>query len=519
MRVLSAAEMAAVDRRAIDELGIPGPVLMEHAALGAVEAIADRFPEATRIALFCGPGNNGGDGYAMARLLDSRGYGTDVFRVGRRPRGDALLQLQILERAGRRVTEITDPEALEKAMADAGAADLVVDALFGTGLNRPLDGLAAAAVRAFQTLSPPRLAVDLPSGLDGSRWTPIGPHATADLTVTFAAPKVAHALPPAGDLMGELVLVDLGIPPELVATAPGSLNLTTHDDAAAIRLEPAAGAHKGSLGHVLVIAGARGLSGAAVLATRAAVRGGAGLVTAAVPRSLVNILEVSSAESMTLGLHGVDRLAAEDVELVAAEARGADGKKAKGAVVLGPGLGRSGQTVEAVRRLLKELEVPVVLDADGLYALGDQPEALRVRSRPTILTPHPGEMARLLGGAVAGVEGDRPRAALELAERSGHVAVLKGRRTLIATPGGELWINPTGNPGMATGGTGDVLAGLLGALLGQGYDAVPAAVLAAYIHGLAGDLAVDALSREGLAAGDLIRFLPQAWVALGKPLA
>ncbi|MEM8996863.1 MAG: NAD(P)H-hydrate dehydratase, partial [Acidobacteriota bacterium] len=453
MRVLTSAEMAAVDRRAIDELGIPGAVLMEHAALGCVDAIGERFPRATRVAIYCGPGNNGGDGYAMARLLDARGYGVDVFRVGKRPGGDALLQLEILERSGFDVAPITDGATLGGALARGAAADLVVDALFGAGLGRPLEGQLAALVRGLGNLATPVLAVDLPSGLDASRAAPIGPFARADVTVTFAAPKVAHVLAPACDAMGEVVLVDLGIPAELVAGAPGRWHLITREDAAALVLDGDPAAHKGSFGHTLLIAGSRGMAGAAILAARAAVRGGAGLTTVAVPSALLDVVEGASFESMTLGLDAPGHLGEADVDRLLGAAAG------KASAVLGPGLGRAPVTGEAVRQLVEGLEAPLVLDADALFALGTDFGSLRARRAPAILTPHSGEMARLLGTAAAAVEDDRPAAALELASRCGHVAVLKGRRTLVASPDGELWINPTGNAGMATGGSGDVLAG------------------------------------------------------------
>ncbi|MEO1366234.1 MAG: NAD(P)H-hydrate dehydratase, partial [Acidobacteriota bacterium] len=467
------------------------------------EALADR------VVIYCGPGNNGGDGYAMARLLDARGYAVDLFRVGRRPGGDARLQLEILERSGHDVTPITDAATLSAALARGAAADLVVDALFGAGLSRPLDGQPAALVRGFQQLTTPLLAVDLPSGLDASRATPIGPFAPADLTVTFAAPKIAHVLAPTCDAMGDVVLVDLGIPPELVAEAPGSRHLTTREDAAAQVLEGDPSAHKGTFGHALLIAGSRGLSGAAVLAARAAVRGGAGLTTVAVPSGLVDVLETSSFESMTLGLGGAALLEAADVD------RLLDAGAGKASAVLGPGLGRAPSTGDAVSRLVAELDTPLVLDADALFALGTRFDALAARRTPAILTPHPGEMARLLGTDAEAVEADRPAAALELAARSGQIAVLKGRRTLVASPDGELWINPTGNAGMATGGSGDVLAGLLGALLAQGYDAPAAAALGVYLHGLAGDLAVEKTGRAALAAGDLVLSLGAAWRTLG----
>ena len=505
MRVLSSEQMAAVDRRAIEDLGIPGPVLMENAASGAVDVLGERFPRASSIAIFCGPGNNGGDGYAMARLLDARGYTVDVFRAGRRPQGDALLQLEILERAGREVTPLPDEAAIEDALQRSARADVLVDSLFGTGLSRPLTGLFAKLAEGLDGLGVPILAVDLPSGLSGSRPEIIGPHLRADVTVTFAAPKIAHVLAPTCDEVGELVVVEFGMPAELVDEAPGSWHLLRSEDMAAQLLPATPGAHKGTFGHVLVIGGCRGTSGAVILATRAAVRAGAGLVTAAVPQALLDLVEMGSVESMTVALESSSVLSVSDVDTLAGLAA------PKHAVVLGPGLGQHDSTASAVLNLLGRLDRPLVLDADGLNALRGDLAALAGRSPATVLTPHPGEMARLLGVEVADVEADRPAAALELARLSGAIAVLKGRRSLIASPGGELFINPTGNAGMATGGSGDVLAGIIAALLAQGYDGLVAACLGVYVHGLAGDLAAESSGRAGLAAGDLVSFLPAAW--------
>ena len=510
MRVLLAHEMAAVDRRAIDQLGIPGPVLMENAAIGLADALGENFPAARRIVIACGPGNNGGDGLALARHLDGRGYAVEVFLVGaQRPSGDALLQLEILGRAGIACPQLLTSEELAPLFAAASAADLVVDALFGTGLSRPLGGLFAEVVTTLASLGKEVLAVDLPSGLDASRAQPIGPCLPATVSVTFAAPRLAHLLEPACDLCGRLVITDLGLPAGFVEAAPGSYWLSTAEDLAAALLPRPAGAHKGSFGHLLLVGGSAGKGGAMALAARAAVRGGAGLVTAAVPENLLDLVDLTSLESMTLPLAAAAGALAEPAfdQLVAA-------LPGKSAVALGPGLGLAAADPALARRVASTLELPLLLDADGLNAFAGELDALAARAAPTVLTPHPGEMGRLLGKKTADVEADRVAAALEAARRSGAVVVLKGRRSLIAAPDGELWINPTGHPILATGGSGDVLTGLLGALLAQGYDSLAAARIAVYLHGLAGEMLAAAQGPRGGRAGDLVEQLPAVWRSL-----
>ncbi len=509
MRILAAEEMREVDRRAIEELGIPGLVLMENAAIGVADALAERFPAAASVAIFCGPGNNGGDGLALARHLDARGYRLRVYLVrrGSPPRGDCAVQLAILEKAGIEVGEVLPDTDQGPVLGACRGCDLLVDALFGTGLSRPLEGHFVALIRGLADLRLPTLAVDLASGLDGSRAALPGPCWRADLSVTFAAPKVAHVLPPAADEAGEVVVTDLGIPSYLVEEAPGSLHLLTERELAACLVPRPAAAHKGDCGHVLLVAGAPGKAGAAILAARAAVRGGAGLVTAAVPEPILQTVDGGSLESMTLALaaDGDGALAAAAADAVLAAAAG------KSAVAVGPGLGLGEGAVAAVRRLAGELTQPLVLDADGLNAFAGRAEELARRPGPTVLTPHPGEMARLLGTSSAEVQADRPAAARRAAAAARAVVVLKGHRTLVASPDGDVFVNPTGNPGMATGGSGDVLTGLLAALLGQGPEALVASQLAVWLHGAAGDQALAGRGPEGLAASDLIEALPAAF--------
>jgi len=517
MRVLSAEAMARVDRAAVEELGVPSMVLMENAALGLAEAVASSFPDAVSVAIYCGPGNNGGDGLALARQLAVRGYRVDCFLAfgGRETRGDAATQLAICRAMGPALVPlhaIAAEGSLEEAVAAAREADLVVDALFGTGLGRPLDGQAAELVEGLNGVATPRLAVDLPSGLGGNRTKPFGPHLVADVTVTFGTPKPAQIFTPAAEAVGELVVADLGIPQELMdrdwSDVPGEeagpLYLNLAEELGGFLTPRRAETHKGTYGHLLIAAGSVGAAGAVVLAARSAVRSGAGLVTAAVPEPIVQTVDGGSIESMSLALPAgedgrVGAGAAAAVLRAAAE---------RTALALGPGMGQTDVVAGEVRRMALECPLPLVLDADGVNAFAGRAGDLRARRAETVLTPHPGEAGRLLGVSTAEVVGDRLAAVRRAAAETGAVVVLKGHQSLVGTPEGAVWVNLTGNPGMASGGTGDVLTGLIGSLLAQGFEALEAARLGVWLHGRAGDLAVEGVGEMGLAAGDLVEGLP-----------
>lgn len=512
MRILTADEMRAADRAATEEWRIPGLVLMENAALGVVEAICRRFSEVSDVLVFCGPGNNGGDGLAIGRHLTLRGFSIHVLLIGwsRNRSDDAHCQLEICERQGLAITRIETADELRELAPEGLRADLWVDAIFGTGLSRPLEGVFAEAVRWLSSGLAPVLSVDLPSGLDASDSNEIGPSAKADLTVTFAAPKRAHVFSPAAMRCGEVIVTDLGMPDQVIEQAPGFLHLLVGDELTRWLHDPLPDDHKGRFGHCLVVAGSKGKAGAAILAARGAVVAGAGLVTVAVPEPLCSTVDSASLESMTLPLssdrHGGLTIDAADEVLEAIEG--------KSCLAVGPGLGTSGGTVTAVRRLLEESDLPAVVDADGLNAFGGQTNRLERRKAPTVLTPHPGEAARLFQTNVDTVQADRIDFVRGRAMEHGVVIVLKGHQTLVAAPDGTVFVNSTGNPGMASGGSGDVLTGLIAALLAQDYDPVVAACLGVYLHGLAGDLALEGRGLEGLRAGDLLASLPEAFQRL-----
>lgn len=519
--VLTAAEMRQADRHTIEEIGLPGIVLMENAGAAVARAIRERVGAARRLAVLCGKGNNGGDGFAAARRLLDLEPVAYLFGSTADARGDARQQRAAYEGSGGSVVEVHDEAGWARLRPKAFAADLIVDALLGTGLNEAPSGLMAAVIADLETLggSPPVVAIDLPSGVSSDGGELPGSAVRASLTVALAAPKHGHVLPPACDRVGELRIADIGIPRSVLDAVAGS-RFGLLEDADAVLAFPArpAGAHKGDFGHVLVIAGSLGKSGAAILTALGALRAGAGLVTVATPVPAQALVAAGRPELMTepLTVDGGGGLDREAVERAVALARARD------VVVLGPGLGQAGGTLEFVRSFAQQCPVPLVLDADGLNALaagqGGGVSALH-RDAATILTPHPGEMARLAGSSSGEVQQARLTMARALASRSGAFVVLKGQGTIVASPDGRAAVNPTGNPGMATGGTGDVLAGVIGALLARRCPAWLAATAGAFVHGRAGDCAAARFGQESLLAGDLADALPDAIRSLASSRA
>jgi len=511
MRLLDSAEAREIDRVAIEVVGIPGLVLMENAAIAAAEVIERRFGGARRIAIVCGAGNNGGDGLALARHLLARGARPrDVVVLlaapGEGMRGDAAVQWQALRRGGGAALVLLeiDEGSVDLARRELGRADLVVDALFGIGLTRAIAGWRAELIEAMNGARAPRLAIDLPSGLDASSSEIDGPHVLADATVTFFAPKRALVLLPAGEAAGEVWSAPLGVPDAGLAAVSESLRLVAAADV--VLPSRARESHKGTFGHLVVVAGSPGKSGAAALAARSALRSGAGLVTIAAPAAIRAEVDAGCIEAMTLPLpaDGDVRLGPSAAATLAAFWNG------KRAAAIGPGLGDEEPIAAWIRELVLGLELPAVLDADAVNAFAGRAAELRRRVAPTVLTPHPGELGRLLGRAAPHGTVERLEAARAAAAASGCVVVCKGYQTLIARDGAPIEVNPTGNPGMATAGSGDVLTGAIGAWLARGLDALDAARNGVYLHGLAGDRIAARRGEEGLVAGDLAEELPAA---------
>lgn len=512
--LVGAATMRALDRHTIETLGVPGDVLMESAGRAVAELVlADpwsdgRLDPAFRrrppVIVVCGSGNNGGDGLVAARHLHAVGVEARVVLLGDPDRlsGDAATNY---DRAVAFGVPISAPpfEIPESA--------LIVDAIFGTGLDREVKGAAAGAIEQINRRGPGCrvLSVDVPSGLDADRGRVMGVAVRADTTLSIGLPKLGLVFEPGRSHAGDIEVARIGIADEAPGVSPEAELWSETAAGALLPARPADG-HKGRFGHLLVIAGSEGKTGAAALAARAAVRGGAGLVTIACPAGLNDILERKCTEPMTAPVADTP----ERCFALAAEAQLLELAKARDVVALGPGIGTHDETSELVRRLCAALERPLVLDADGLNAFAGAAAELRARPAATLLTPHPGEAARLLGVPTGEISADPLGAARELAERTGATVLLKGGPSVIVAPGARALVNPTGGPALASGGTGDVLTGLVGALWAQGCGARVAAGLGAYLHGLAARFAPGGVGGPGLRAEELADHLGLAFQAL-----
>ena len=514
MRILTSSQMREADRRAIDEIGIPAVVLMENAGRQVVAALEATFDDLAerRVAVLSGRGNNGGDGFVVARTLHQRGIEASVFVVGSiaEIRGEARTNLEILGRLGLPVVEIDDEQAWELHFSDIATCDLIVDALFGTGLKTPLQGLFETVVADVNGSGIPIASIDVPSGMSADTPELIGDCIDATVTITLAAPKIPLVLPPAELHAGDIVIADIGIPDEVIDSVEGPrIELLTRPRMRPLIQPRPADSHKGDYGHLLLVAGSRGRTGAAHLTAMAALRSGAGLVTIATPESCQALLAAMAPEYMTVGLRelaggGLDPDAV--AELL---------EHPHDVIALGPGLGTAPGTVTLVQALVERSGRPLVLDADALNAFAANPEALMgSEERDVIITPHPGEFARLAGVDTAGVQANRIDLARAFAARHRVYVVLKGHRTVIATPDERVYINPTGNAGMATGGMGDLLTGIVGAWLGQLLDAEAACRLGVYLHGSAGDLAEASEGEVALTASDVLAHLGDAVLEL-----
>ena len=513
MRVLNSAQMRDADRRAVEDIGISPLVLMENAGRQAVAAMEAMYSDLSdrHVAVLCGRGNNGGDGFVVARTLAQRGVTVSVFLVGRVAdvRGDARTNLDILGRLGLTVAEIADSQAWELHFSEFSDCTLVVDAIFGTGLSAPVSGLIESVIADVNASGIPVVAIDLPSGLSADSHAPIGPSIEAGLTVTLGAPKLPLVLPPGETRAGDIVIADIGIPGEVIdAVAGARVDLLTRASMRELITPRAADSHKGDYGRVLIVAGSKGKTGAACLSATGALRSGAGLVTVATPASSLNVVASLGSDYMTEPLdEAVNGLDPDEVDRLLDIARDV--------IAIGPGLGQAEATRAFVKQLVDRATMPLVIDADGLNAFADEPDRLAGREgRDVIITPHPGEMARLVGMSTDEVQASRLEIARNFAVGHHLYVVLKGHRTLIATPDERVFINPTGNPGMATGGTGDVLTGMIAAWLAQLLDAEAACKLAVYLHGMAGDLAEADEGDVSMTASDLAAHIGDAILEL-----
>lgn len=504
-RVVTASEMAEVDRFTIAQLGLPGRVLMENAGRAVFECLQARWRPLRdrRAAVFCGKGNNGGDGLVIARLLALAGCACDTYLLAAPAslKGDALANYQVLNKLGLPLQVIAPGDSLP----DLSAFDFVVDAILGTGVQGGLRGFLAEVVERLNAAAKPIVAVDLPTGMNADTGAGEGPCVRAQLTVTIGARKAGLLFSPAREHAGELLVADVGFPE--VAFQNVAPHFWLAGDALGEWLpQRAPAAFKNRVGQILVIAGSRGFGGAARLTATATLKAGAGLVVLAAPQSLVAALEAATAEVMKLALPEINGALAE-----AACEELTDRLAWAEVVAIGPGLGTAAGASAVVRHVLSDFGGTIVLDADGLNVLAGQLDLVRNAKGRVILTPHPGELSRIVGAGKSELENSPITVAKQVSADLGHVLVLKDAPTVVALPTGEVMINSTGNAGMATAGSGDVLTGIIAGLAGQGLEPGMAAGLGVYLHGLAGDLAARDLGVWSLMAGDLIAYLPKAF--------
>ncbi|MDF1578533.1 MAG: NAD(P)H-hydrate dehydratase [Desulfobulbales bacterium] len=509
MKLAYAEQMRQLDNETIETCGIPDLVLMENAGIGAVQAIMEMYGEleGRTVMIAAGRGNNGGDGLVIARQVLQRGGIPFVFLLAEpaKIKGGAAVNLKIVENLDIPIYTVTSVKRLGSLENFLPQSDLIIDAILGIGLTRPVKGYLAEAIALINRAAAPVVSVDISSGLDSDRGVPLGICIKADLTVTCGLAKPGHFTGIGPEMTGALVVVDIGIPPRIIAAMDLRIEVLENQSVGCLVPERPPVSHKGTFGHLAVLAGSRGKTGAALLCARAALRSGSGLVTICSPNNLCGVFETALAEAMTLPLPASDNGYATDNDLQLLKKFLAD----KQALVVGPGLGDNKATGRLVAELYRKLPLPMVVDADALNLLAGKAAWLKNPAGPRILTPHPGEMGRLTGKSCRKIQENRLETAREFAVTHQVFLVLKGAATIIADPTGRAAINSTGNPILASGGSGDVLAGLIGSLLAQGLAPWDAARLAVYVHGLAADRLAEELDiRAGLLASELADKLP-----------
>lgn len=501
MEPISSSEMKRLDKWAIEQIGIPEIVLMENAGLKVVEAIKESFGIPDNVCVVCGKGNNGGDAAVAARHLKNSGANVSILLLGERSAvsNSLKINLDIADRSGIPIFETSGADVLEKLLNDA---DLIIDGILGTGLQSVVEGTYAQVISSINKTKCPVVSIDIPSGIDSDTGEIKGSCIEADITVTLHLPKIGMLKYPALLKMGKLVIADIGIPykspksqtPNPKQAQNANLNIPNITDINFIRnYLPVRkfDANKGDNGRVLIIAGSVGMAGAAILASRAALRAGSGLVYLSVPKAIQNTVNTATAEVITFADLTVQKIKKMRLDVIA----------------IGPGLGSKQKLL--VSGLIKaDLPIPYVIDADGLNSIAGNNNILRKRKHPTVITPHPGEMARLLNMTVDRVQSDKVNIAVKTAKDLNVIVVLKGANTVIADPSGDHYINITGNPGMATAGMGDVLTGMISSLIGEGIDPFKASVCAVFIHGMAGDVVASLKGQHGMIATDIIDAIP-----------
>jgi ADP-dependent NAD(P)H-hydrate dehydratase / NAD(P)H-hydrate epimerase len=520
MLLVTAKQMQEMDRQTIESFGIPGLVLMENAGRGAFDFLFKKFKgiKKQKVAVLAGRGNNGGDGFVIARYLMEKGVAVTCFLFSSKDKvkGDAKVNLDLaqklcdLSRCNQyktsEIVEIPNTDAFKKYKTSIVHHDFFIDAILGTGLNSNVRGFFKDIIELINSLAQPVFSIDIPSGLNSDTGQPLGIAVKADATATFAFAKRGHILYPGNIYTGDLKVIDIGIPQFITKKSNIKLSLMKKKKIAALFNPRQFQSHKGSYGHLLVIAGSAGKTGAAGLCSNAAMRSGTGLVTLGIAKSLNKIIEPMVIEPMTSLLPEKERGYLSDncfdnIKLLL---------KGKQALALGPGIGTKKSTKQLINKLIEASEVPLILDADALNCIAQKPEILKIKKAPAILTPHPGEMARLCNMKTSYIQNNRLETALDFAEQYNVILILKGAQTIVCFPDGQSHICPTGNPGMASGGMGDILTGIIAGFCAQGFSPESASLAGVYIHGLCADILADDMGKFGFLATDMVRIIPKA---------
>jgi ADP-dependent NAD(P)H-hydrate dehydratase / NAD(P)H-hydrate epimerase len=509
MYLVTANEMQKIDRSTIESFGLPGRILMENAGRGATQFFLEQFKDAKnkKVGVIAGRGNNGGDGFVIARYLAQKGIRVTVYLLSEHQKvsGDAAANLQLLSPLKVPVIEMPDATSFSAHETAMRHEEIWIDAILGTGLRSDVKGFFKDVINFINHSNKPVFAVDIPSGLNSDTGQPCGACVWADATATFAFAKTGHFLFPGADYTGNLKIIDIGVPPHIANDVSPLQYLLTADLIRTVFSPRPSNAHKGHTGHLLVIAGSTGKTGAAVMTATSAMRSGAGLVTLGIPASLNPVLEVQVIETMTEPLPETVNGILDETSVN----RIMDLLSDKKCLAIGPGIGTATGTQKLFKHLLQENTKPVVIDADGLNILAGHIEILKDLDTPVVLTPHPGEMARLIGTTSADVQKNRIKCARDFSTKFNVHVVLKGARTVVAHPDGRVFINPTGNPGMASGGMGDVLTGIIAGFIAQGHSPELAAHAGVYLHGAAADSLVKNKGPFGYLATDVMNTLPE----------
>ncbi|MBU1427518.1 NAD(P)H-hydrate dehydratase [bacterium] len=513
MKVVTSQQMREIDRKAIEENNLSGLTLMENAGLGIFQSLKNIYPDLRlkKVIIFAGSGNNGGDGFVVARHLYNYGVKVKVFLLApfHKIKGEAGENLNIIEKMGVELIEV-ETVKLEEIQEAVQNFDLIIDAILGTGLQGKVTGLKAKMIDLVNVAGKEVVAIDVPSGLNADTGKIEGPCIKATHTITLALPKIGLMLFPGASFAGKVTIEDIGIPSCLLKNNKIKTNMVTKEIVKSLLPFRATYSHKGSFGKVLILAGSVGMTGAAYLASEAAIRSGTGIVILGIPRSLNQIMEVKLTEVMTLPLAETKKQSlGEDAEETILKLM-----KDFSVLGIGPGISRELETQRLVRKIIEKSNIPLVVDADAIYALSKDTNILKKVKVPMVITPHPGEMAKLINKGIDYILDDQLGIAREIAQEFGIMVVLKGARTIVANKEGEAYINIGDNSGMATGGTGDVLTGIICSLIAQGADSFSAAIAGVYIHSLAGDLARDIKGERGMIASDILSHVPQAFLSL-----